>query len=290
MSVRTRATDVLPGQSDTFPGPPGSDRAWEMVSLAESSGNPIGAFYLDAFSDDGNRAVYGIAGGTPLGPSGSFLSPYFAERTASGWQTRALLPPRDQLVGQKWDPYVHAADDLSTMATALRGDDLGFEASQLWRFTPGAGTELLHQQAGAISSTFPLGVSAAAGRVVATLGGALDPAYPGVSATNAYDLGAGPPQLLSLLPGELAGPCAVSGLSAAQATESNWVSADGSLVYFHASPSAPCASTLAQLYVRDTDAFPDQTRLRPAALGPLLHRRPDQGDPGRRLLRHVEPA
>jgi hypothetical protein len=256
MTVRTRATDVLPNQSDEFPGPPGSDRAWEMVSIAESSGNPIGAFFLDAFSDDGNRAVYGIAGGTPIAPSGSFLSPYFAERTEAGWQTRPLLPPRDQLVGPTWDPYVYGAKDLSTMATALQGSDSGVLEGQLWRFTPGAGTTLLHHQSGAVGGTFPLGISADGTRVVGNIGAGF------------YDLGTATPPLLSLLPGEVAGPCGVSGLSSSQAGDSNWVSADGSLVYFHASPSTPCAGTPAQLYVRDTGAAQTSLVSGPPLSGP----------------------
>ena len=40
-TVHTRASNQLPGQSDEFPGPPGSDRAWEQVSIADSSGNPV---------------------------------------------------------------------------------------------------------------------------------------------------------------------------------------------------------------------------------------------------------
>ena len=262
MTVHTRASDVLPGQSDEFPGPPGSDRAWEMVSLAESSGNPIGAFFLDAFSDDGNRAVYGIAGGTPLASTGSFLSPYFAERTEAGWQTRPILPPRDQLVGQTWDPYVYAAKDLSTMVTALRGADSGVLESQLWRFTPGAGPALLHHQSGTLS-TFPLGISADGTRAIGNLNGAFDPAYPAAGGVNVYELRAGTPRLLSLLPGEVVGPCGGSGPQGGPAaSDSNWVSADGSLVYFHADPTAPCVSNsdgLRQLYLRDLLA--GETRL-----------------------------
>ena len=137
MTVRTRITDQLPGQSDEFPGPPGSDRAWEQVSIADSSGNPVSFGLPNAFSDDGNRGVYGIAGGTPGVPSGSLLSIYFSQRTQSGWQNIPILPSRDQLVGQQWEP-VYGADDLSTILAVNRGSDLGtVQRLRLWQLKPG---------------------------------------------------------------------------------------------------------------------------------------------------------
>ncbi|HWO16530.1 MAG TPA: hypothetical protein VNM89_07445, partial [Solirubrobacterales bacterium] len=261
MSVTTRASDVLPGQSDAFPGPPGSDRAWEMVSLAESSGNPVGAFFGDAFSDDGDRAVYGIAGGTPIAPTGSFLSPYFAERTPSGWQTRPILPPRDQLVGQEWGP-IYASSDLSTMVTANAGTDSGREETEFWRLTPGSGTTLLYR--GGPESVTNAGISADGTLAAAVLGdSAPDPAYPGVSGLNAYLLGAGAPQLASLLPGGGPGPCGTQAPPLGAVADSNWVAPEG--VYFETPSAPPCGTSPTQLYLRDPLAA--QSRL---VSGPLL--------------------
>ena len=175
MSVHTRASDVLPNQSDEFPGPPGSDRAWEQVSIAESSGNPIAFFFLDAFSDDGNRAVYGIAGGTPIAPSGSFVSPYFAQRTPRGWQTSPILPPRDQLVGQYLDP-VYGSRDLTTMVLTNKGTDSGILESQVWRLTPGSSpTQLYH----VLGDEPVIGLSADGSRAAAVLERRARPRLPG---------------------------------------------------------------------------------------------------------------
>ena len=292
MTVHTRASDTLPAKATPSPARRDPTAPGRWSPSAESSGNPIGAFFHDAFSDDGNRAVYGIAGGTPLASTGSLLSPYFAERTEAGWQTRPILPPRDQLVGQTWDPYVYAAKDLSTMVTALRGADSGVLESQLWRFTPGAGPALLHHQSGTLS-TFPLGISADGTRAIGNLNGAFDPTYPAAGGVNVYELRAGTPRLLSLLPGEALGPCGGSSLqSGPPAGDSNWVSADGSLVYFHADPTAPCGGlilTQTALPARSPRRG-DQADLRPAALGPRLRRRPGQSDTRRRLLRHQRVA
>jgi NHL repeat-containing protein len=258
ITVHTRASDVLPGQSDTFPGPPGSDRAWEMVSLAESSGNPIGAFYTDAFSDDGSRAVYGIAGGTPISPTGTFVNPHFAQRTPGGWQTDPVLPPRDQLAGSFWSS-IHGSDDLSTMVSANEGNDSGIQEFELWRLTPGSSPTLLHRAPGP-QPQFSL--SADGTRAVAFLGGAPDPAYPAARAASFYDVSSGTPQLLSLLPGDVLGPCAARQLDSVGASDRNWISDDGSLVYFATDPTAPCVSSATdprQLYVRDLLA--GETRL-----------------------------
>jgi hypothetical protein len=256
MTVHTRASDTLAGQSDTFPGPPGSDRAWEMVSLAESSGNPISAFFPDAFSDDGNRALYGIAGGTPISPTGSLLSLYFSQRTPRGWQTTSITPPRGQLVGSLWfGPW--AADDLSSLIARNGGTDSGVDEAEIWGLAPGSSPTMLVQRS-ASENFGEAGLSADGSRAAAIISGAPDPAFPAASAFNAYDVSSGAPQLLSLLPGELVGPCGADG---SVVSESNWISEDGSLAYFQADPAAPCDgnSDFFHLYVRDLLA--GQTRL-----------------------------
>ena len=259
MTFTTRATDVLPGQSDQFPGPPGSDRAWEQVSLAESSGNPISAFYQTAFSVDGDRAVYGIAGGTPGSPTGSFLAPYFAQRTPSGWQTTLISPPRDQLAGQIWTS-VEGSDDLSTMIAVNRQEGGSDVDVMLWRLTPGSDPSPL---VGITSinelDTQAFALSADGSRALARRSGPFDPAFPAAVAHNLYDVSSATPQLVSLLPGNLVGPCAVQ---PAGGNASDWVSEDGSLVYFETRPTLPCTGGGAppnQLYLRDILA--GQTRL-----------------------------
>ncbi len=99
-TLTTRASDA-PLTHGRFPGPPGSDRAYEMVSLADSSGNPVSFLGAKAFAADANRAIYTIFGGTPISDSGSAFSLYFAQRPAgahptTGWQTRSITPPRAQ--------------------------------------------------------------------------------------------------------------------------------------------------------------------------------------------------
>ncbi len=264
MTVHTRASDALPNQDDKFPGPPGSDRAWEQVSIAESSGSPVSLFAPFAFSDDGNRAVYSIAGGTPISSSGNFLSSYFAERTPSGWQTSLISPPRDQLVGSAWI-FLYGPDDLSRVVSVDVGNDSGAEEKEIWRMGPGLSPALLLRAAPSAVQINHLGTSADGSRTVAALqsGNPLDPAYPAAAEQeNLYDVSSASPHLVSLLPGNLVSPCGAHLGGGVDIPGSNWISADGSLVYFESSPSKPCAGSGnagSQLYVREVEAA--QTKL-----------------------------
>jgi len=266
MTLRTLATEELPNQSDEFPGPPGSDRAWEQVSIAEASGNPVGV--SQAFSDDGNRAAYQIFGGTPISTTGNFFSTYFSERTPGGWQTSLITPPRDQLVGSRWIG-LFGPDDLSTMITL----NVGFSTTgedAIWRLGPAASPINVFQAFAPqeLVGDVPFGVSGDGSRVVGFLrGGVLDPAYPAAAAAiNVYGFGSATPQLLSLLPGNLVSPCGVPHTFAKQqGLQTHWVSEDGSLLYFSSQDTGPCAAPgvsgapPAQLYLRDIGA--GQTRL-----------------------------
>ncbi len=268
MTVRTRASNELPGQDDKFPGPPGSDRAWEQVSLAESSGNPVGI--SQAFSDNGDRAAYGILGGTSLSSTGNLFSLYFAQRPAgehptSGWRTTLLLPPRELLAGSKW-VGLFGPDDLSTMLSLNSGIDSGTEESEIWRLSPGSSPALLERASKSrFPSETPFGVSADGSRLVGILDGSgIDPAHPVSTGINLYDIATGSPQLLSLLPGGVVPPCGIVQSTVLGFPGSNWVSDDGSLVYFASWASGPCSEGhgppgSSRLYLREIDA--GQTKL-----------------------------
>jgi hypothetical protein len=254
MTVRTRASDTLPGQSDAFPGPPGSDRAWEQVSIAESSGNPV-AIGIPAysFSDDGNRATYAIFGGTPISTAGSLRSNYFAERTPSGWQTSLITPARDQLVGNFWlGPW--GPDDLSTMVALNKGSDSGQPEAAVWRLGPDADPTLLYERRSEFDfSTDALGISADGSLAIAFLnGGGHDPTYPSTVAANLYELDVAVARLVSLLPGEVVSPCGAYTPSPLQ--DVNWISEDGSRVYFQSRGLGSCETRPLQLYMRDLAA------------------------------------
>jgi hypothetical protein len=277
MTVHTRASNQLPGQSDEFPGPPGSDRAWEQVSIAESSGNPVSVISETAFSDDGDRAAYSIAGGTPTSPTGSFESFYFAQRTPVGWQPVSLLPPREQMIGQIWRGF-YGTDDLSQVITGnSEGTLVDLERTSLWQLSPEAGPSLLY---GLPRGSETFGLSADGSLAVVPEGEALDPDYPALPRGGLYDVSSSPPRLLSLLPDDQPAPCGVEITQQVQ-KEERWMSPDGSLVYFQTRPGSPCDGAVGpplQLYVRDLAS--EQTKL---ISGPAL----SGGDCGGGLVKAI---
>jgi hypothetical protein len=252
----TRDSDA-PLTHGAFPGPPGSDRAWEQVNAADTGGNPV--FGAEAISDEGDRAVYQVSGGTPFSDTGSADSQFFAQRTATGWQTQSIHPPRAQASSAEWSSPA-ANGDLSTLL-ALNESPNGFD---LWRLQPGGSPFKLV----ADRSVWDLDVSENASRVLVALRGSLDPSHPFVAQPGAsylYDVTTGTPQLVGLLPDQTVPACGLTSDNASEdvafsapnvATRStHWLSPNGDLAYFPTQGDGPCNSTVtgtpSELYVRD---------------------------------------
>ena len=261
MMVTTRSSDA-PLSHGHLPGPPGSDRAYEQVTLSDTGGNPVNAGV--SFSDNGDRAIYFTSGGSPSSPVGGFRSQYFAERHETAphtgsWQSSAVMPPREELVGPLFNPP-SGPSDLSSFTV----DNFAVSSSirSIWRLSPSSPARKLFEPTppqeygnwyvGSDDST----------RVVAVLrGGTLDPNYPSAAALdNLYDISSGTPKLASVLPGETVSPCGLPGEvnrfglegEGGQSTR-NWLSADGELLFFQIGCGIP------NLYVRDLEA--EETKL-----------------------------
>ncbi|HEY0390601.1 MAG TPA: hypothetical protein VGC63_02700, partial [Solirubrobacterales bacterium] len=251
-TLTTRASDA-PLEHGRLPGPVGSDRGYEQLSMPDTGGNPVS--YVMGFADDGDGGLYGITGGTPISDTGSLASVYYAERTAGGWQTRKITPPRSQLFGSLL-AVDGATSDLSKVL--MENLQVGAAGGALWGLSPagspsklfeGTGSEQLELESG--------GLSADGSRATAVLsGGAIDPVYPGAGAAkNLYDISSGAPHLISLLPGETIAGCGLSEFShgfGLKAHLTRWLSADGRYAFFPTSGQA--CSDPSQLYVRDLEA------------------------------------
>jgi hypothetical protein len=249
MLVTTRASDA-PLQHGRLPGPTGSDRAYEQVNLANTGGNPV-AFSM-GFSDDGNRALYSIAGGTPISDTGSLGSVYYAERESSGWQTRKITPPRAELFGGTLS-VAGATSDISSVL--IENLAIGTAGAAIWGLAPaGTPSRLFQIASGQKFIVESAGLSADGSRAVAILTGAgLDPGHPGAALTeNIYDVSSGAPELVSLLPGDLVASCGSAspeGAFGPKAHSTSWVSANGRFVFF--SSSGNSCTDEPQLYLRD---------------------------------------
>jgi WD40 repeat protein len=255
MIVTTRASDAPLTHGD-FPGPIGSDRAYEQVNAPDTGGNPVPAAY--AVSDNGNRAFYRVAGGTPLSPVASLLNSQYAERVETaphqgGWRTIDIFPPREELVGSGWLEPV-GAPDLSDQI--FQNVDTTSGRAAIWRVRPDQPAAKVLEPALA-DFRGPVVVSEDGSRVLTLLWGAHDPAYtPPNNEPNLYDISSGAPKLVGLMPDGSVPSCGAliygggGGGAANVRRDFHWVSDDGSLVFFHI-----CSG----LYVRDLIA--EETKL-----------------------------
>lgn len=252
-TATTRASDQ-PLSHGSFPGPAGSDRAWEQVNIPETGGNPvIGGL---SFSDDGERVIYQIPGGTPATDTGSAFGVLFAERTAAGWQSRQLFPPRDELAGPNWLPPAGSSELSNLFAMNL---NVSNGESAFWRLSPnGSAVRLGEMHSGSYGGFFT--ASDDGSRGVIQVNGTFDPDHPVPAGTkNLYDMSSGSPKLVSLLPGEAVAPCGVEPSQSAYKIPDNgsrrtthWLSADGRFLVFP-SKGATCSGQ-SQLFLRDIPA------------------------------------
>ncbi|HXS34923.1 MAG TPA: hypothetical protein VN758_14265 [Solirubrobacterales bacterium] len=238
MTVTTRGSDA-PLTHGHFPGPPGSDRAYEQVSIADSGGNP--ATVATAVSDNGDRAFYRVSGGTPISNTGSFVSPLYAERVETAvhqgsWHSQEIGPPRDQLAGNIW---IGPSGRVDLSDQILVNTDSVADGAAIWRLRPGQPAAKIFEPEshGGVGYT----VSEDASRVIVSSQKSLDPAHP-ATAQNMYDVTLGVPHIVGLLPDGSVPACSISGVS---------LSADGSLAFF-----GGCGGNL---YLREIDT--EQTKL-----------------------------
>jgi hypothetical protein len=257
--LTTRASDA-PLEHGHLAGPVSSDRAYEQVSLPDSGGNPVN--FVMGFADDGDHALYSIAGGTPISDTGSLGGVYYAERKAGSWQTKKITPPRAELFGGSL-LVSGTTDDLSTVL--IENIDIGSAGAAAWRLAPAGSPRKLFETASSQELEFESGsLSGDGSRMMALLQGpGLDPAYPGAGATkNLYDISSGMPQLISLLPDGSIASCGIplaygGGAFGMRARNTRWLSADGRYAFFPTSGNA--CSTFPQLHMHDLEA--GQTKL-----------------------------
>jgi hypothetical protein len=250
MTVTTRGSDQ-PLTHGHFPGPPGSDRAWEQVNLDDTGGNPIMAAY--AFSDDGNRAVYQVTGGTPQSDNGTMLNQFYAERTADGWVTSSIWPTRADSTGSAW--YQPAGN---RSLTKLMAQNVVPGASE-WILTPHAAPQKLVDVPDANFGSF-YETNEEVTRVIVRMKGTVDPAHPmEPEQFQFYDVTSGSPHLISFMPDGSVPSCGVpmDGTSANLPNNyprrvTHWISADGNRVFFPSADDKPaCMFEGNQLYMRD---------------------------------------
>jgi hypothetical protein len=270
MTVTTYSSEA-PLTHGHVPGPPGSDRAWELVSAADAGGNSVNEPF--AISDDGGRVVYGIGGGAPFSDTGAF-NEFAAKRTSSGWQTEKIYPVRAQLAGPNWQGPSGPGDLSSFVALNFSLTGGGFA---LFRMSADAPAVKLFEVGSEHEYGFYNQMSDDGSRALMAAGVSSDPEFPVPPDTNnVYDVTSGSPHLANLLPGNVAPTCgfAASGSPSPYVLQlggavraSHWLSADGNLFFFGSNEATRCSGN-ADLYVRDFAAAETKRISGPALSGP----------------------
>jgi hypothetical protein len=266
MTLTTLPSDVQLNHG-RFPGPPGSDRAYEQVSIPDSGGNPVNVTW--AISPDGDRVIYSLAGGSPASTNGTAASKLYAQRTAGGWHSSSLSPPRGTADTYEW--LYAPSSDFSRFVGFAVGEALVNRGS-LWRIAPGTDPAELFPAPS--KSTDFFAISDDASRVVTAAKGSFDPAHPTPTGYQIFDVSSGTPHLLSLMPDGSTPSCGVKdpeandfdGLTAYAGTQQHWLSADGSVAFFPSKGDACNGPT--QLYMRDIEAGETRLVSGPTVSGP----------------------
>jgi hypothetical protein len=258
-TLTTRASDQVLGHGH-FPGPPGSDRAYEQVNAPDSGGNPVTLALSAAFADDGDRATYGVAGGTPFSDTASAFNQFFAQRSETGphqgsWQTKTVFPPRGELAGTNWFPPAGRSDLSQLIAANFSATGGGFA---VFRISPSGPATKLFEVSRADYNGFVTGSDDGSAALL-LMNGSQDPAHPAVEGGNLYDISSGSAELVNLLPDGTVPPCGVRDLPDNMAQRAEyWIAADAARVYFSslgaAAENCDFPTSQEKLYVRELDA------------------------------------
>jgi hypothetical protein len=262
VALTTRATDA-PLDHGHFPGPAGSDRAYEQVSIVDAGGNPVST--VTGISAAGDRALYAVAGGTPISDDGSIFNQLLAIRTETaphqgGWQQSVAAPTLPTTDSTQWGFFPNP--DLTQFIAYNQGTQW-----DLWRLPPGGPYTHLFDagefgggaDVGAVAGT--VSASTDGSRVLTVPfahGGTYDPTHPAPTGDQLYDVSTpGESHLISLLPDGTVPACGVSSNSGAFShAAANWLTPNGDLVFFPSEGNGPCTpgGIKAQLYMRQIDA------------------------------------
>jgi hypothetical protein len=250
-------------------------RHYELISSDESK--PVNRSKM---SNDGNRVVFEVTGGSDDTNYAAPIGLAMADRTPTGWKTSNPMPSR-QLTGEPYASLAASSPDLKKLAFMREPILFGTGDKVISRYEPDTGSFL--QLATIPEVNF-------AGRGVATpllfasddlehmygvAWAALIPEDPAPKG-GLYDFGSGQAELVGLLPGDVAPACGVRerenmGEFGVNSSRQNWVSRDGSRVFFHTQGNGTCEAR-ANLYMRE-GGVDGLTRL---ISGPPLSG-PDQG-------------
>jgi len=233
---------------------------YELVNNPDKGNQNVDPIQRSAFkplSADGDKAIWDVTGGAPGGFNGNGAI-FLAERTASGWQSRSLLPPPSQQPGDGaylFELGYHTPDmsqfvlkagqpNLSGLGQASETSIVRLDAHQHLEVLDSFEKDLLANRLFASTDTSH----------VILAGAPLD------TRGQIFDVGSGNREVLSIMPDGTESECEVVYGSNSKGGTSFGVeqhpgyfptaTTDGSIVYFKTQENGNCSGP-EQLYVRN---------------------------------------
>lgn len=211
-------------------------------------------------SPDGNKVLWEVLGGAPGGYNGTGAL-FLSERTASGWQSRSLLPPASAQLGEGMNRYRlnYRTDDMSTFvlnSAKATAEGLGEVPDTTYvRIDAHQGQEILRRFEDDLIS-HAIDVTTDGSHVLT-----VDSKFTG----QIVEIGSDSPEVVSIMPDGAEASCGVdAGNGFGGAGElgggagSQWqpgyhmiATTDASIVYFETRPNGSDCSGRRSLYVRD---------------------------------------
>lgn len=251
--VATNADGTTPGPDQSFttvaPQQRGDGVGLDGARKIELVSTPDKNFIrpnVGAITDDGNRVVYSMTGGYEQTTSGT-TNYLRAERTASGWKTAgAVNPPRSQF--PEVSNWAIQRTNRELTEYAFTG---AVQAATGGELRPSVRTD----RNGNVTKVYRYGERGLKPLVTEDLEHAFE-ADNGAGDGHLFDYGTSPPTQLDLLPDGTPASCGIpsnpygfAGGGGEASTDQNWVSEDGSRVFF-ITPGNDCTAPR-RLFVRD---------------------------------------
>lgn len=243
--------------SDRVPRPPGAieNRGYELVNVPAKNQQSI---QFAQFTHEGNRGIYGLGGGSILSQTGT-QGMGQVDRTSTGWSTRSILPPRDQMLGSFYGVGAFNTDFTQLFVQARDGGGSTFGPPTFARLsadgtqTPGYAFPDSSTDVDQVVATDDLR------HVFLNQATPIDSGHQ-PETNNIYDFGGATPELVNLMSDGSVPECGVSDnptsgfahSSLRSTRRQNWMSRDGSVVFF-VSRGDDCGGR-AQLFRRDRTA------------------------------------
>lgn len=217
-------------------------RGLELVSNPNKGNQNVGATEGKAISPSGEQAYWLVAGGAPGAATGAY-NLFLSTRFPNGWGSTSVVPPAVEQFGE--GSYHYRLLGVSDSGRQF----LFFVDQGILGATPYAIARVDLDRGSTVLRAFPTNnVQLEMEKVNGNRGDYSRVVYPDPADGQLYDYGSGVPKLVSVMPNGSAPSCGIAE-HGWHLNENDWISADGSRLFF-ISAGDDCAAK-PQLYLRN---------------------------------------